>query len=243
MLKYCRIYRKRRLKSWLIQYTVKGCSVEKCRKIPDSLWVLVIGFIVFLIWAPFQVGLFNGQQTDFEKPIYVAALLGCLMLFFWAGLYYNRFKLEDQRDLLAVVVLLLPLTYFLSLFVAVSHYMAMNLLLIQSMYAALFIVSLYLLRQKQVNVIIQTAILTVAYLIVWFGLMNWLGAWNVAGGAIGWFSNTVKGGKYLDAVMTDANGLRLTSIFQYANTYAAFLMAFLFVAIFALIRSKKGPVR
>ncbi|BCG61269.1 O-antigen ligase family protein [Paenibacillus sp. URB8-2] len=221
-------------------YGKKAAQSRNAEKIPDSLWVLVIGFIVFLIWAPFQVGLFNGQQTDFEKPIYVAALLGCLMLFFWAGLYYNRFKLEDQRDLLAVVVLLLPLTYFLSLFVAVSHYMAMNLLLIQSMYAALFIVSLYLLRQKQVNVIIQTAILTVAYLIVWFGLMNWLGAWNVAGGAIGWFSNTVKGGKYLDAVMTDANGLRLTSIFQYANTYAAFLMAFLFVAIFALIRSKKG---
>lgn len=39
--------------------------------------------------------------------------------------------------------------------------------------------------------------------------------------------------------MTDSNGLRLTSIFQYANTYAAFLMAFLFVAVYALARSKK----
>ncbi|WP_025699774.1 O-antigen ligase family protein, partial [Paenibacillus durus] len=97
-----------------------------------------------------------------------------------------------------------------------------------------------LLRQKQVNVIIQTAVLTVAYLIVWFGLLNWLGAWNVAGGLIGWFSNTVRGGKYLDAVLNDTNlGPRLTSIFQYPNTYAGFLMAFLLVAIFALIRSKK----
>ncbi|AIQ14755.1 O-antigen ligase family protein [Paenibacillus durus] len=221
-------------------YGKKAAQSRNAEKLPDSLWVLVIGFILFLFWAPFQVGLFNGQQTDYEKPIYVAALLGCLMLILWVGLYYKRFKLEDQRDLLAVAVLLLPLTYFLSLFVAASHYMAMNLLLIQSMYTALFIVSLYLLRQKQVNVIIQTAVLTVAYLIVWFGLLNWLGAWNVAGGLVGWFSNTVRGGKYLDAVMTDSNGLRLTSIFQYANTYAAFLMAFLFVAIFALIRSKKG---
>ncbi|QWU15815.1 O-antigen ligase [Paenibacillus sophorae] len=222
-------------------YGKKAAQSRNAEKIPDSLWVLVIGFILFLFWAPFQVGLFNGQQTDYEKPIYLAVLLGCLMLFFWVALYYKRFKLEDQRDLLAVAVLLLPLTYFLSLFVAASHYMAMNMLLIQSMYAAVFIVSLYLLRQKQVNVIIQTAVLTVAYLIVWFGLMNWLGAWNVAGGLIGWFSNTVRGGKYLDAVLYDTNlGPRLTSIFQYANTYAGFLMAFLLVAIFALIRSKKA---
>ncbi|MDT3428102.1 hypothetical protein J2Z22_003692 [Paenibacillus forsythiae] len=221
-------------------YGKQAAQSRNVETISGSLWVLVIGFILFLLWTPFQVGLFNGQQMDFEKPIYVAALLSCLMLLLWAILYYKRFKLEDQRDLLAVAVLLLPLTYFLSLFVAASHYMAMNMLLIQSMYAAVFIVSLYLLRQKQVNVIIQNAVLTVAYLIVWFGLLNWLGAWNVAGGLVGWFSNTVRNGKYLDAVMTDANGLRLTSIFQYANTYAAFLMAFLFVAIFALVRSKKG---
>ncbi|MBY9077528.1 O-antigen ligase family protein [Paenibacillus sp. HN-1] len=220
-------------------YGKKAAQSRNAEKIPDSLWVLVIGFILFLIWAPFQVGLFNGQQVDFEKPLYISAIIGSLMVIVWAAIYYKRFKLEDQRDLLALAVLLLPLTYFLSLFVAASHYMAVNMLLIQCMYAALFIVSLYLLRQKQVNGIIQTAILTVAYLIVWFGLLNWLGAWNVAGGVVGWFSNTVKAGKYLDAVMTDSNGLRLTSIFQYANTYAAFLMAFLFVAVFALIRAKK----
>ncbi|AIQ65805.1 polymerase [Paenibacillus stellifer] len=220
-------------------YGKKAAQSRNAEKIPDSLWVLVIGFILFLVWAPFQVGLFNGQQVDFEKPLYISAIIGSLMVIVWAAIYYKRFKLEDQRDLLALAVLLLPLTYFLSLFVASSHYMAVNMLLIQCMYAALFIVSLYLLRQKQVNGIIQTAILTVAYLTVWFGLMNWLGAWNVAGGVVGWFSNTVKAGKYLDAVMTDSNGLRLTSIFQYANTYAAFLMAFLFVAVFALIRAKK----
>lgn len=221
-------------------YGKKAAQSRNAESIRGSVWALVIGFIVFLAWAPFQVGLFNGQQADFEKPLYISAVIGSVLVIAWAGLYYKQFKMKDQRDFLAVFVLLLPLTYFLSLFVAVSHYMAVNMLLIQSMYAALFIVSLYLLRQKQINGIIQTAILTVAYLVVWFGLLNWLGAWNVAGGAIGWFSNTVKAGKYLDAVMTDSNGLRLTSIFQYANTYAAFLMAFLFVALFALIRSKKG---
>ncbi|KAI7262264.1 hypothetical protein KC345_g9475 [Hortaea werneckii] len=107
------------------------------------------------------------------------------------------------------------------------------------MYIAIFIIALYLLQQKQLNVVIQNAILAIAYFIVGFGLLNWLGNWKFAGSLVGWFSDAVQVGKYTDAVMTDANGLRLTSIFQYANTYAAFLMAFLFVAVFALVRSKK----
>ncbi|OMD05144.1 O-antigen ligase family protein, partial [Paenibacillus odorifer] len=106
-------------------------------------------------------------------------------------------------------------------------------------YVAVFIIAFYLLKQKQVNVVIQNAILAIAYFIVGFGLLNWLGSSKLAGSLVGWFSNTVRNSIYLEAVMTDSNGLRLTSIFQYANTYAAFLMAFLFVAIFALIRSKK----
>ncbi|MEK3675525.1 O-antigen ligase family protein [Paenibacillus sp. FSL R10-2771] len=220
-------------------YGKNAVQLRNVEKISSYIWALVVAFIVFLAWTPFQVGLFNGQQIDFEKPIYVSSLLSSLMLLVWIGLYFMKFKLEEQRDLLVVASLLLPVTYALSLIVAASHYMAMNLLFIQSMYIAIFIIALYLLQQKQLNVVIQNAILAIAYFIVGFGLLNWLGNWKFAGSLVGWFSNTVKAGKYLDAVMTDANGLRLTSIFQYANTYAAFLMAFLFVAVFALVRSKK----
>ncbi|MEC0171195.1 O-antigen ligase family protein [Paenibacillus graminis] len=220
-------------------YGKNAVQSRNVEKISSPVWALVVAFIVFLVWTPFQVGLFNGQQIDYEKPIYVSSLLSGLLLLVWIGLYYKKFKLEEQRDLLAVASLLLPITYALSLFGAASHYMAMNILFIQSMYIAVFIIALYLLKQKQLNVVIQNAVLAIAYFIVGFGLLNWLGAWKFAGGLVGWFSDTVSGGKYLDAVMTDSNGLRLTSIFQYANTYAAFLMAFLFVAVFALVRSKK----
>ncbi|MFD5021808.1 O-antigen ligase family protein [Paenibacillus sp. NPDC058367] len=220
-------------------YGKNAAQSRNVDKIASPIWALVIAFILFLCWAPFQVGLFNGQQLDFEKPIYVSALVSGLLLLVCVGLYYKKFKLDEQRDLVASASILLPLTYALSLFVAVSHYMAMNMLFIQSMYVAVFIIAFYLLKQKQVNVVIQNAILAIAYFIVGFGLLNWLGSNKLAGALVGWFSNTVRNNIYLDAVMTDSNGLRLTSIFQYANTYAAFLMAFLFVAIFALIRSKK----
>ncbi|WP_379157428.1 O-antigen ligase family protein [Paenibacillus sp. sgz5001063] len=220
-------------------YGKNAVQSRNVEKISSPVWALVVAFILFLVWTPFQVGLFNGQQIDFEKPIYVSALLSGLMLLVWVGLYYKKFKLEEQRDLVVVASILLPVTYALSLFVAASHYMAMNILFIQSMYIAVFIIALYLLKQKQLNVVIQNVVLAIAYFIVGFGLLNWLGNWKFAGGLVGWFSNTVRSGKYMDAVMTDSNGLRLTSIFQYANTYAAFLMAFLFVAVFALVRSKK----
>ncbi|MFD2881118.1 hypothetical protein ACFTAO_42940 [Paenibacillus rhizoplanae] len=124
-------------------------------KISSYIWALAIGFIVFLVWAPFQVGLFNGQQIDFEKPVYQSSLLSSLLLLVWVGLYFTKFRLEGQRDMLAVASLLLPATYALSLIGAASHYMAMNLLFVQSMYVAVFIIALYLLQQKQLNVVIQ----------------------------------------------------------------------------------------
>lgn len=159
-------------------YGKNAAQSRNVEKTASPIWALVVAFILFLCWAPFQVGLFNGQQLDFEKPIYVSALVSGLLLLVCVGLYYKKFKLDEQRDLVATASILLPLTYALSLFVAVSHYMAMNMLFIQSMYVAVFIIAFYLLKQKQVNVVIQNAILAIAYFIVWFGLLNWLGSNN-----------------------------------------------------------------
>ncbi|MFF2911637.1 O-antigen ligase family protein [Paenibacillus sp. NPDC057934] len=209
-------------------------------QIESPIWVLVIVLILFLIWAPFQIGLFNGYRGDFEKSIYISVLVSLLMMLGWIALNTTKFKITEQRDLILLAAVLLPVTYNLSLLVAVSNYSAMNMMLIQSMFAAIFIISIYLLKQARINIILQHSLLTIAYFIVAFGILNWLGSWELAGNLVGWFSESVRGGKYNDAVMIDSNGLRLTSIFQYANTYAAFLMAFLFVAVFALVRSRKG---
>ncbi|MBE0341065.1 O-antigen ligase domain-containing protein, partial [Paenibacillus sp. 28ISP30-2] len=207
-------------------------------KRPAIFWVLIVGIILFLAWAPFQAALFNGQMLDFEKPLYWALIISTILLILGIVTYYKKFKLEDQRDWLAVLVMLLPLTYVLSLISAASHYLAMNMVVVQCIYASLFIVTLYALRDRLSNRIIQTAIMTVAYLIIGFGFINWFGQWVLAGRLVGWFSSMVIRNHYTDAVMTDSNGLRLTSVFQYANTYAAFLMAFLFAAVFCLMKSK-----
>ncbi|WP_145139456.1 O-antigen ligase [Paenibacillus sp. Y412MC10] len=214
----------------------RSSSVEKK---PVQFWLLVVAFIAFLVWTPFQVALFNGQMLEFEKPLFWGVALSSILLLLWIVNYYKSFKLVEQRDWLSIVVLLLPITYLLSYFGAASHYLAMNMVLVECLYATIFIVSLYLLQDQRANRIIQVAIMTVAYIIVGFGFLNWFGQGKLAGTLVAWFSFGVMNGKYTDAVMTDSNGLRLTSVFQYANTYAAFLMAFLFAAVFCLIRSKK----
>ncbi|MGW8443652.1 O-antigen ligase family protein [Paenibacillus sp. S33] len=207
-------------------------------KRPAILWVLIVGIILFLAWAPFQAALFNGQMLDFEKPLYWALIISTILLILGIVTYYKKFKLEDQRDWLAVLVILLPLTFVLSLISAASHYLAMNMVVVQCIYASFFIITLYALRDRLSNQIIQTAIMTVAYIIIGFGLINWFGQWVLAGRLVDWFSSMVSGNRYVDAIKVDSNGPRLTSVFQYANTYAAFLMAFLFAAIFCLMKSK-----
>lgn len=202
-------------------------------------WLLVGGLVLFLIWAPFQIALFNGQMLNFEKPLYWAVLISTLLMFLWIANYYKEIKLETQRDWLLVAVLLLPLTYVLSLISAASEYLAMNMILIQCIYAVIFAISVVILQNKQINHIIHLAILGISYIIVGFGLLNWLGASHLAANLVGWFTGAVQNGIYVDAVMVDSNGPRLTSVFQYANTYAAFLMALLFASIFSLVKSKK----
>lgn len=221
------------------KFAKPSSGIDPKNQISVTRWILVIGFILFLFWAPFQIALFNGQMLNFEKPIYWAVLISTLLMFLWIASYYKEIKLETQREWLLVAVLLLPLTYVISLISAASHYLATNMVLIQCIYAVVFAIGVYILQSKQINHIIHLAIMGISYVIVGFGLLNWLGGSNLAANLVGWFTSAVQNGKYIDAVMVDSNGPRLTSVFQYANTYAAFLMALLFASIFSLVRTKK----
>ncbi|MEK4116143.1 O-antigen ligase family protein [Paenibacillus sp. FSL W8-0919] len=220
-------------------YGKKAAESRKRETKSALFWVLVVGIILFLAWTPFQTALFNGQEMSFEKPIFWASILSCLLLFLWIAHSFKSIQLKDQRDWLAVGVILLPLTYLISLLSAASQVLAMNMVIINCIYATMFVIGLYTLRDKLGNRIIQNTIMTVAYLIVGFGFLHWFGQGKTAGAIAKWFSNTVLNGTYTHAVMTDSNGLRLTSVFQYANTYAAFLMAFLFAAVFCITASRK----
>ncbi|WP_433747688.1 O-antigen ligase family protein [Paenibacillus amylolyticus] len=217
----------------------KASSKDSTSSTSPLLWTLTIGLILFLLWSSFQVALFNGQLLQFEGPIYWAVALTTLLFVMWVAVYFKQMKLETQQDWLKIAAILLPLTYVLSLISAASEYLAVNMILIQCIYAMIFVMAMYLLQNNKTNHIIQSSLIGIAYVIVGFGLLNWLGAFSFAGKLVGWFSAGVVNGVYNQAIWNDSNGPRLASVFQYPNTYAAFLMAFLFISIFSMIRSKR----
>lgn len=219
--------------------TKERTSIEQMTNGSTLIWTLVSALIIFLIWAPFQQGLFNGQQTIFERPIYWAVIWAAALMLLCAAAFVKHMRITDRREITAVWVWLLPLTYILSLIPAVSHYMAIDMILIMCANAAFFSIGVFLLQHRAAGRVMRAALLWTTYVVVIYGFINWFGQRLFAGSLVGWFTHIVSNGVYADAVMTDSNGLRLASVFQYANTYAAFLMAMLFAVLFTAIRSVK----
>ncbi|WNR43886.1 O-antigen ligase family protein [Paenibacillus roseipurpureus] len=204
-------------------------------------WILTVFTGLFMFWAPFQRGLFNGGTYDFERSIYSAMVWTSIILLFVAILAFLVFKLQETKDLLTICVFIMPITYVISLSNSASNYLATNMIYIQMLYATFFILGVILMKNKTGAVIITRLFMTSGYFIVIFGLLYWLGNGSFAGKLVKWFAlmDGTNSNLYRDAVLTDSNGSRLTSVFQYANSYAAFLIALLLSSLFFIIKSRK----
>ncbi|MDR6878746.1 O-antigen ligase family protein [Bacillus sp. 3255] len=204
-------------------------------------WILVVFTGLFMFWAPFQRALFNGGTFDFERSIYSGSVWSSIILLLIAILAFFVFKLKEHKDVLTILVLIIPLTYVISLSNAASHYLATNMVYIQMLYATFFILGVFLTKNKLGTSIVASLLMISGYFIVVFGLFYWLGNGNFAGTVVGWFAfmDGTNPTLYRDAVMVDSNGYRLTSVFQYANTYAAFLIMLSLAALFYIVKSRK----
>ena len=132
-------------------------------------------------------------------------------------------------------VLLLPLCYLVSVAVAVSRHSATLSFMIWLTYAFLFLMAYRLSREPGGGAMLAGAMALSGCVVVIFGFMNYFGDASLWG----WIQyiglNGTPGDTYLRAVEYGASGLRLTSVFQYANSYAGFLIGlFLLLAGVAL---------
>lgn len=212
-------------------------SVEKGSLI---FWLLSTIVVIFLFWAPFQKGLFNGRSVDFDRPLYSAFVWGAIILFFIGMKLFSIWKFDKLSDISSVAIWLLPLTYIISLSSAASSYLAWNHVWIQMLYASIFLLGYYLTQNKVGITLLKNAFIASAYFIVIFGLCNWFGNKEGIYTLVKWFSvNSSTLNFYRDAVMSDANGARLTSVFQYANSYAAFLIAVLLCSLYLIVVSTR----
>ncbi|MDK8181670.1 O-antigen ligase family protein [Paenibacillus sp. UMB4589-SE434] len=195
--------------------------------------------ILFFIWAPYQVALFNGQSSNFEPPIYLSMLFASIISFLFFPSFYKETKEINTKTIIILGAFLLPITYCISMFGAASSFMATNLTLIMCVYFIFFAITSTYLNKDSNNNSIQSLIIISSYGIVAFGLLHWLNSVKWIQVSLGWLIPFDANGLFKDAVMMTVDGARLTSVFQYANTYAAFLMAFLFAAVFYVGKSRK----
>lgn len=214
-------------------------NLAKNEEKTSLLFWLLTGFVaIFMLWAPFQKGLFNGNTFDFERPIYSSLVWGFIILFVTSLYLFYNWKLKDHRDILSILVWLLPISFLLAKAFEASRYYATNMLYIQMLYAIFFVLGIYLCRSVLGNRILTYCVMLSGYVVVWFGMINWIGYKAFAAGLVQWFAE-IRNNEYKDAVMMASNQLRLTSTFQYANSYAALLIALLLAALYLIVSSRK----
>lgn len=185
-------------------------------------WAVVAAVTLFLFIFPFQVALFNGMSFDYEGPLLAFMMFTTVTLLLLGIRFLTSWRLDDYRFILSLGVLLLPLMYLLSSINAVSVHYARLMVQLEFMVAAFFIIGLYVADNKLHKQIVELAIQVSGYVVVLYGLMNLFGQ--------AFFPN---------ALWLADNGYRLTSIFQYSNSYAAFLTALFLGGIFSAIHTKQ----
>lgn len=183
-------------------------------------WIILLIATGFILIAPYYTALFNGLAPNFEKPIYSSIAFISVGMIALSVLLFLRLK--EPLHNWSLIVWLLPISYWISSMGAASSHNSNNMIYLHLMYAAFFVFGLLMSKYRLGLGTLQYAILISGYFIVLYGFMNIFGNHY-----------------YLDAVMLTDQGTRLASVFQYANAYAAYLMALLFCSIYVVTHNKK----
>lgn len=187
---------------------------------------------VFLLVALFNNGAFQGygltkaDQIQFEKPFYISLIVAAFIGLWVLSNIRKGIQLE-RRNFAAITAIAMPLVYFISSLGGPTPYLSHL-----GLYAALIMFIFYcagtmLVEFNRVIEWLPRIILIFGYLIVIYGFLNLFG--NVF---------------LLDSLSTTAeDGVRTSSIFQYANAYAVLLLILWIGALIEIGRSRRIAVR
>lgn len=198
-------------------------STYASANIPLLQWIMAIGVALFILIFPYNQGLFNGYAFNFENKIYPALIFVYVVLFLSAiHILQKGDRSLSHRTLLSIAVMLLPVVYWLSSFHGVAPYYANFMTMIVFAGSGLFVAALYAGEKWQARKVIEYALMLASYILVLIGLLVLFGQIYLVDGM--WLSNT---------------GYRLTSVFQYSNTYGGFLIALFFAALYYTTHCKR----
>ncbi|WP_239619317.1 O-antigen ligase family protein [Cohnella mopanensis] len=174
--------------------------------------------VIFLFLAPFHQGLFVGYEVTFERPLYVALVCSLVCLTFICFYLYRDWKIASHGDILVALIWIIPISYFIATLEAITSQWAFIEAFVRLGWGVFFVLGYYITRHSASYKILLFALIGSGYVIVMFGLLNWFG-----------------NAHYIDAVLAD----RLSSVFQYPNAYAAYLIAIAICALIMVQSSRK----
>ncbi|HZG86168.1 O-antigen ligase family protein [Paenibacillus sp.] len=204
-----------------------------------NFWVASFVLAGVLLISPFSRGLFNGEGLTFLTPILNTALWVSIILFCIAIYSIYFAKWDWKSGVWKSAIWLIPLSYLISTMQPASQSNSNISFLIALILAVGFLIGLHWNQSDIGSRTLLTVIFSSGYLVVLFGMANWFGNASFFG-LIDWSNDPFTSSKvYTDAVMYGYEGARLTSVFQYSNSYAAFLIALWIASLLFLVQSNK----
>lgn len=185
------------------------------------LWLMLISTSIFLFVFPYFKALFNGMSPQFDKPIYSSFLWASLTLIVVTLYMFLNWKMEKRSDYLIPFSFLIPVSFWISSLSGASYLNSHNGIYISMVYICLFLIGVLSCRTTLGKQYLLTNIMLSGYVMVIFGFMNLFG-----------------NAHYQDAVMMEGTTGRLTSVFQYPNTYAALLIGIYMACLFLTVNLK-----
>ncbi len=186
---------------------------------------------MFLLIALFNQGTFAGNgifqisQMQFEQPILMTVIVIAFAAVWVACRFLSKQFTLEFRMLYVAAAIALPLIYLISSFQGVSRYLSGYGVLTSCMLFVFFAAGAYLTDFPRIINQLPRVFLAFGYLIVFYGFLNLFG--NV----------------YLLDSLSAQDGVRISSIFQYANAYAVLLLILWVITLVEIQRSKHIAVQ
>lgn len=172
------------------------------------------------------ISLHNANATMvYERPMLYAILIAIAVLI-WIGVQLTQKSFQIERRMIySLFAFLLSLVYVVSSFNAESPFLAKYGIFTSLIAVLFFIAGTFLFQYERIVQILPGVYLVFGYCIVIYGLLNLLG------------------NAYLQDSLSFIDGIRVTSIFQYANAYAVLLLTLWITILMEINRSHRLWVR
>ncbi|MCM3747654.1 O-antigen ligase family protein [Paenibacillus pasadenensis] len=185
-------------------------------------WSAILMAAIFFLVYTFKAGLFNGYDFNFEKKLIGASIYSLVFVLLMCVHLFKVWNTNSWKAILSIAVWLLPLSFAISSIGAASDNTANIMTMVSCLLAAFFVFGLYYNDNRYTRVALESILILTSYVLVWFGILNLFGQY--------W---------YPDALWFQLETYRMTSVFQYPNTYAALLIAILLAAAYYTTHAKK----